>query len=546
MSEEDLDLRKTIASYLGIVFRAIGYWKWGVAVCLLVVAAGTAYAATRKKVWRSHTRIRVVSTRVTSGFDSMDQDQIQMDLKRRIKAFISADRYLQDIVDEFGLYREIKSQRGWTDQEVLMFMRGKIETGVFEGDEFGFTFYDWAPRKAQAVTHKLAENFMDLEKGASSRVYNTKLGQVESQLKQLLTERDKLVAQETEFRRINSDLIEQLEKRRMGGVGLDPVGSGDSLVGSDETKARASDSPHLRRLRMRLRDLEETHGRLRAKAMGGAAANNSAACQQRNAAQANANKLKGWFDRVKNQYTPQHPDYQNAKNRWAQADARFREMDGRCRDQQRTAREPSAELVQVQREITTVREQVKRLAAHERRKRTVTPEKQGDAGTEVAAVNPGQPGTPSLGIRRLKSVEDVDASLKTMKTKMEPITQQIQELDAQRLKLQFQRDQQSGGGARQYVVIDQARVPSKPSGPNRTKIALSSAAGGLVIGLGLMLMLGFLDTRVYRPSDLSRLDHIPLLTSIPDFEGDVREIAAEAAISDGDGYGDQPPMGPQG
>ena len=178
--------------------------------------------------------------------------------------------------------------------------------------------------------------------------------------------------------------------------------------------------------------------------------------------------------------------------------------------------------------------------AHERRKRVVNANKQPDAGVG-GAKTPIAPVNPSLGVRRVSTVEDVDAALKTMKTKMDPITHHIQQLDAQRLKLQFQRDQQSGGGARQYVVIDQARVPSKPSGPNRTKMALASAFGGFALGCGLMLMLGFLDTRVYRPSDLSRLDHIPLLTTIPDFEEDVRAIAAEAAASEEGGYVEQPP-----
>lgn len=528
MSEEDLDIRKAFALYLGIGFRAIGYWKWGVLVCFLVMAAGTAYAATRKKVWESHTRIRVVSTRVSDAFESIEQDQIQEDLKRRIKAFISADRYLQDVVDEFGLYREIKAQRGWTDAEVLMFMRGKIESAVFQGDEFGFTFYDWDPRKAQAVTQKLADNFMSLEKGADYSVYRTKLDRIETQLRELLAQRDKLLTEETEFRRENSGLIEQLEKRRLGGIGLEPTGSGEAPLAGDETNPRSDDSPQLRRLRMRLRDLVETEGRLRAKA--GGPRGDSAICQQRASAAQKMGEARVWFDRIKTQYTPEHPDYQRVRNQYLQAESRHRDLDARCREQQREAREPSAELVQVQREAKTVREQVLRMAAAERRRKAMGTQGGPDAGPSSDKVLPGVP--PGVDpATHVKNIEEVDAALKRMKTQMEPITNHIQELDAQRLKLQFQTEQREEGGALQYVVIDQARVPVKPSGPNRTKIALTSAFGGFVLGCGLMLMLGFLDSRVYRPSDLSRLEHVPLLATIPDFENDVREIAAQSSAS---------------
>lgn len=542
MSEENVDVRKTFASYMGIVFRAIAYWKWGVLVCLIVTMAGTAYAATRKKIWDSRTRIRVVSTRVTNGFDPME-DQIQEELKNRLKAYISADRYLQEVVDEFGLYREEKLQRNWTDLEVLNYMRGKINWGVYKGDEFSITFYDHDPRIAQAVTQKLAENFMNQERGSDVNLFRTKLERVTTQLDQLLVKRDQLFEKETHFRRVNADLIKALEQRRMGGA--TSIDSGEDIViGSDDTKFTRYDSPKLRSLRRRLRDLEETSANIRAK-QNQPSSRDQALGQQRAQAAAEVQKAKQWYDRLRAQYTDQHPDLQNAKASLARAEARQREVDARFREAQRDAREPSAQLLQVNQEIKQVRDEVRRLAAIERRKAAsrpeeTVPEREPDSGVDSKVASASR-----LGVQKLKTVEEVDAALKRMKTQIEPITQQIQELDAKRLKLQFETEQREQGGARQYQVIDPPRIPSKPSGPHRTKIALMSAFGGFAIGCGLMLMLGFLDSRIYRPSDMGRLEHVQLLATVPDFENEIREIVAQssAAVDEVNGHPEErPPM----
>ena len=55
-------------------------------------------------------------------------------------------------------------------------------------------------------------------------------------------------------------------------------------------------------------------------------------CLRQDEVLANANKLKVWFDRIKTQYTPEHPDYQNDRDRWAQADSRYRKISGYCRE----------------------------------------------------------------------------------------------------------------------------------------------------------------------------------------------------------------------
>ena len=119
MTEEKLDIRKSIGAYLGIAYNAIGYWKLGLLVCILVTAGGTVYAATRRKVWTSHTRIGVVSARVSGMPEGDAMNQMHQDLESRLKQYVKARKNLQLIIHEHGLYRDVKARKAMTDEEVL-------------------------------------------------------------------------------------------------------------------------------------------------------------------------------------------------------------------------------------------------------------------------------------------------------------------------------------------------------------------------------------------------------------------------------------------
>lgn len=524
MSEENLDIRKVVANYLGIVYRAIGYWKWGVAVCLLVTIAGTVYAATRRKIYTSSTRIRVVRTEVRNPGEFVEDDIGEM-LRGRLKQFVGSRRFLQEIVDEHDLYRDMKLRKNMTDQEVLDYMRSKMYTGVWQGDEFGFHFMDYDPGTAQSVTKALAQNFMDREKGADYAIYRTKLRRVEKQLTNLEGELDEALARQTRFKEVNAPLIKAMRQRQLGSIPLerDP----DIGASSEETHGSRYDSPQLRKLRNRLKTLEDTERRLRNKSTG---TNPQVAALQSERSKINnrVNQAKRQYDRLRQQYTEQWPDVRIAKSQLSQLQSQQKSIDARLREAQRSASQPSNELTQIQSQIKSTRDDVRRLARREamNRQKGIEPaEEEGDS-PEVSKI------AEAASSSQLKSVEEVESALKRMETEIHPLREQVQELHIQRLKLSFQTKQREQGQF-QYVIIDPANRPTKPSGPNRTKIAAASGAGGFALGLGLMVLLGFLDSRIYRPSDMGRLEHIPMLVSIPDFESDIKEIEAVNAATRG-------------
>jgi polysaccharide chain length determinant protein (PEP-CTERM system associated) len=67
----------------------------------------------------------------------------------------------------------------------------------------------------------------------------------------------------------------------------------------------------------------------------------------------------------------------------------------------------------------------------------------------------------------------------------------------------------------QFVVLDPASLPNKPSYPNRLLFSLGGLAGGLAIGCGLTLLLESQDTSLRTERDVEYGLHLPVLAMVP-------------------------------
>ena len=76
---------------------------------------------------------------------------------------------------------------------------------------------------------------------------------------------------------------------------------------------------------------------------------------------------------------------------------------------------------------------------------------------------------------------------------------------------QLEQDRQ----AERFEVIEQATVPSKPISPNRNRIASTGAFGGIAAGIGLVMLLEYLDKSIRDTSDLTRRLRIRPFAAIP-------------------------------
>ena len=65
------------------------------------------------------------------------------------------------------------------------------------------------------------------------------------------------------------------------------------------------------------------------------------------------------------------------------------------------------------------------------------------------------------------------------------------------------------------TVLEQAVPPSEPSRPNRKKIAVAGVAGGIGLGLGVIVLLELMNAAVQRPADLVKGLQITPLVTVP-------------------------------
>ena len=71
-------------------------------------------------------------------------------------------------------------------------------------------------------------------------------------------------------------------------------------------------------------------------------------------------------------------------------------------------------------------------------------------------------------------------------------------------------------------VIDEARLPTSPVAPNRTRIALAAALVGLVLGIGAAFLLDHFDDSIRSPDEIRTMAGITVLGTIPRINVPVR------------------------
>jgi hypothetical protein len=72
----------------------------------------------------------------------------------------------------------------------------------------------------------------------------------------------------------------------------------------------------------------------------------------------------------------------------------------------------------------------------------------------------------------------------------------------------------------QFKLLDSARVPARPSSPNRQRMNLMGMGAGLAIGLVLVGLLEYRDSTLKTDDDLKRVLGMPVLAVVPLMQSD--------------------------
>lgn len=122
--------------------------------------------------------------------------------------------------------------------------------------------------------------------------------------------------------------------------------------------------------------------------------------------------------------------------------------------------------------------------------------------------------TPANEQKLININRDYDISLKN-----------YQDLLNKKLNARLAENLEKRQKGERFRIIDPANLPEKPYKPDRVKIRLIGIMAGLVVGIGLVFLLEFLNPAFRKPEDFAGIINQPILATIPLFS----EKSAEKA-----------------
>lgn len=473
----------TADDVIGVVRRRI----WLILVPMAVVGAAAAlYVRAIPNQYTSRTTIVVVPQRIS---ESLVRDAITSSIEDRlpaIRAQVLSRTSLERIIGEFDLYPELRQT--YVMEEVVRRMAEKITTdvSVSRNDAFivGFTADD--PFKAQQVAERLGQLFID-----QSLSYRTSLIEVTTAFLDTQLEEKRRELQDVEQRLAN------YQRQHAGELPSQQMANIQHLQNANLRVQAAVDT--INRARERRLTLERQIADARSEPVSlavpaadgqppsGSALARLAAAQQEVAA-LEARGLR-----------PGHPDLDAAQRRVTQLTAQVAaENRGGSDEPVASPAEATrrARLADLQAQIDEIDRQIAAAQVEEERAREVVRETQ--ARIDAAPMREAE----VTALTRDYTI--IEAAYRDLLTKRE----------AARLSASLEQRQVG----EQFRIVDPARLPERPSAPDRPRISALGLAFGLALGVALAGLFEFRDRTIRTDEDLAYVLDVPVLAVVPVME----------------------------
>jgi polysaccharide chain length determinant protein (PEP-CTERM system associated) len=209
---------RTPAEYLWMLWRR----KVFVLVPMIIVTVTLAYVIYRlPDVYASEAMILVEQSKVNN---SVVAQPTQIDITTRlgtIRSLVTSRTGLKDIIDNFGLYRDLKALN--TPEEIIFDeMRKHIDIQVKNtgagANAFTIMFKGADPDTVKKVTDNLATRFIDANSETTSRETKQLMDQLEERLAQHKKQLEEIEAQRADMQAKHPEAFEGNDKTLMGQV----------------------------------------------------------------------------------------------------------------------------------------------------------------------------------------------------------------------------------------------------------------------------------------------------------------------------------------
>jgi polysaccharide chain length determinant protein (PEP-CTERM system associated) len=473
--------------------------KWWFLVPTVVIGAATyIWSARLPDRYYSETVVLIVPQTVPSAYV---RTTITAGIAQRLTAIrqqlLSRTR-LERLIEEFNLYEREREVMLMEDVVGLMRRHVTIEVPVVRrsrpDDPVSFTvgFEAGQPRTAMLIADRLAsllvqENIQDREVQVDSTNQFLQT-QMEEARRRLLEHDEKL---ET-FRRVNAGRLPTQAQ------------SNFQLLQSTQVQIQANADAALRdreQLAQLEKDIEAAVSTPVPAAIlaidGGKLAPPGTIAQQLEGARAALTALEL-------RLRPDHPDVGRARRQVAdlevKAEQEAREAAEAAASGTFGSRAPTREQLATLKRVSEMRAEVAQIQARlEQRKREEERLRRalGDYTTRLEAA----PGLES----------ELSELMRDYQTIQEQYTTLLRRSEESKMAVSLERRQVG----EQFRVIDSARLPERPSSPNRVRINLMGLLGGLALGLAWAALLEYRDTTLKTDEDVVASLSLPVLAVIP-------------------------------
>jgi len=463
--------------------------KWRIVIpALLVATVATVVTHELPNRYQSDTLILVVPQRVPEAYVRSTVTTNIADRLQAISQQILSRTRLERIIQDFNLYADRRKVDIMED--IVERMRKDIEVQIVKGDAFRVSFTSTEPRTAMRVTERLASFFID-ESLRDREVLAEGTNQfLESQLedaRRRLIENEKLL--EDYRRKHDGQLPSQLEANMQGlhntemqlQALLDSMNRDrDRRLVLDRQIADASsvEAPAAPLVRPAPDD-------------GGAA---GTAAEQLHAAEAG---LQAMLLRLR----PEHPDVVRMKRTIAElqrrADAEAAERPVSV-DPPLSAGEKMrrSRLQEARQEVANIDQQIASKTADEKRLRGVIAEYQ----------------------RRIEAAPTRESELSELTRDYSTLQATYQSLLTKKQESQLAANLERRQIGEQFKILDPARMPEKPSSPDRPRLYLLGVVAALAIGFGFAGITEYFDRTLRSEEDVRLVLNFLVLATIPNIE----------------------------
>ncbi len=484
-----------IEDFLRIAWRR----KWLILLPFVVVSVATVLVVRRlPDVYRSETTILVIPQRVPDSYVRATVTDRIGDRLQSLNQQILSRSSLEKIIVELNLFQNERSTTSMED--LIARMRNTVKVDPVRGGCVqGQLTSSPDPVTAQVVTERLATLFIQMNvEDRGSLAQGTSVF-----LKERLVEQEqRLIEQE-----------KKLEAYRLAHAGELPSQAASNVQGLQSARAQLQtlvDS--MNRERERLGTKERELGDLLVPEPAGAVppagvsspsggSSTPAASPVEELAEARSQLLT-----MEERLTAEHPDVRRLRRRVAQLEAQVQVLKSQRPAAPATAAVPAPAQtpneLQRERRIRDLRAEIdainQRIGALQRDQQRILQE-----------INVYQARLEAVPVRESEQVE--------LMRDYETVQTLYRDLLSKHEAAKIAEAMEKGRVGEQFRVLDPALIPDRPYSPDRLKLNALGIAFGLLIGLGIVAALEFMDSTLKSEEDIRTVLALPVIATIPVF-----------------------------